>query len=230
MSRIAVAGLLVIATVVAGCQFPRDMDGTLERLRDGGALRAGVSEHEPWVSLATEDPGGVEVGLIREFATDQGGRVEYTQGSEQDLVEALHRRELDVVIGGITDRTRWKREAAMTRPYLTTHLVVGTPRGRPLRDDERVAVEAGTAAGQLLESKTGWQAVRRESLAGVDGPAVVDDWLLDDLHLVEAETLQAREHVMLVAPGENAFMLELERFLLDRRGRALALLEEEGRP
>jgi hypothetical protein len=33
-----------------------------------------------------------------------------------------------------------------------------------------------------------------------------------------------------VAPGENAWLVKLERFLLDRKQRALRLLEQEGRP
>jgi hypothetical protein len=35
---------------------------------------------------------------------------------------------------------------------------------------------------------------------------------------------------MLTAPGENALLVELENFLLDRKGRAIALLAEEGGP
>jgi polar amino acid transport system substrate-binding protein len=215
--------------LLAGCQFPRDTADTLEEAR-GGTLRVGVTEHEPWVSLAGSEPAGVEVGLIREFAARLNAEVEYTSGSEEELVETLRRRELDVVIGGITDRTLWEREVAMTKPYLTTHLVVGAPRGRELADGELVAVERGTVAAPLLEQKTSWRPVGRESLEGIDGPAVADNWLLDDLRLTPVKTLQHDEHVMLAMPGENAFLVELEHFLLDRKQRALELLDQEGRP
>jgi hypothetical protein len=71
----------------------------------------------------------------------------------------------------------------------------------------------------------------RETLEGIAGrPAVVDEWLLDDLELVSAKTLLSERHVMLTAPGENALLVELERFLLDRKARARELLDEEGRP
>jgi polar amino acid transport system substrate-binding protein len=224
------AALAAAALLAGGCQFPRDTDGTLDRLRDGGPLRVGVTEHEPWVTLDGPDPGGVEVGLVRELAARLGARVEYTSGSEEELVETLRDRELDLVIGGITDRTLWEREVAMTKPYLTTHLVVGSPGGREPPEGDRVAVERGTVAAPLLERKTGWVPVVRESLEGVRGPAVADNWLLDDLRLQQVEALQHDEHVMLAAPGENGFLVALEHFLLERRQRALELLAEEGRP
>ena len=119
----------------------------------------------------------------------------------------------------------------MTKPYLTTHLVVGLPEDRELKDGERVATERGTGATALLEQKTGAIPVPRDTLEGLEGrPAVVDDWLLDDLRLKPAEALKHEEHVMLTAPGENGFLVELEHFLLDRKGRAIALLREEGKP
>lgn len=225
---LALAALLIL--LVAGCRFPADVGGTLDNVEDGGTLRVGVTEHEPWVSLKSSEPSGVEVGLVREFAARLDAEVDYTQGNEEELVEALHRRELDVVVGGITDRTRWKKEAAMTKPYLTTHLVVGMPPGRELRDGERVAVEDGTAGAALLEQKTGAIPVRRDSLEGIGSrPAVVDDWLLDDLGLRWERSLSHQEHVMLTSPGENALLVELEHFLLDRKERALELLDREGR-
>jgi polar amino acid transport system substrate-binding protein len=231
LAALLTATAAAAAALAAGCQFPQDVGDTLNTVEDGGTLRVGVTEHEPWVSLQTEEPSGVEVGLVREFASRLRARVDYTQGSEEELVEALHRRELDVVIGGITDRTRWKKEVGMTKPYLTTHLVVGMPEGRELEDGERVVTERGTAAAALLEKKTGAIPVRRDSLEGLEGrPAVVHHWLLDDLRLRSAKALEHDEHVMLTAPGENAFLVRLEHFLLDRKQRALRLLDEEGRP
>ena len=219
-----------MAGTATACQFPRDVGDTLAEVRDG-TLRVGISEHEPWASARSAEPTGVEVGLVREFAERLGAEVDYTVGGEEELVEALRRRDLDVVIGGITDRTRWKKEVGMTKPYLTTHLVVGMPEGRSIENGERIVTERGTGATALLEQKTGAIAVPRDSLEGLVGrPAVVDDWLLDDLRLRPAKTLKHEEHVMLTAPGENAFLVELERFLLDRKGRAIALLREEGKP
>jgi polar amino acid transport system substrate-binding protein len=112
---------MTLAVGVYGCQYPRDVEGTLDRVRDGGALRAGVTEHGPYVTFAGERPGGVEVRLLDDFAQRLGTRVEYVRDSEEALVEQLREGELDVVAGGISKRSPWKKEVAPTRPYATTH-------------------------------------------------------------------------------------------------------------
>jgi hypothetical protein len=62
-------------------------------------------------------------------------------------------------------------------------------------------------------------------------PAAVHDYLLDDLALADTGTVLAEaKHVMAVRLGENAFLVELERFLLDREGAIRAMLVREGRP
>ena len=221
--------IVICSLFVAGCTIPDDTDETYEHIR-GGVLRVGVTEHEPWVSLADTDPSGVEVGLIRELAAKLGARVDYTTGSEEELVGALHERDLDVVIGGITDKTMWKKEAAPTKPYLTTHVVVGVPPSESLQDGQRVAFEAGTENGSLVDKNTDGVPYEVDSIKGLEGPVALDEWLLDDLGLEEAASLKAEEHVMLVAPGENRWLVTLEKFLLERKDRALELLEKEGRP
>lgn len=229
-ARVLAALLVCLAALGAGCQFPRDTADTLERARDG-TLRVGVTEHEPWVSLQHTDPSGVEVALVREFAATIDADVDYTAGSEEELVEALRRQELDIVIGGFSDRTAWKKEVGMTKPYVTTDVVVGMPDGRELSDGDLVVTETGTDHAWLLEKETGARAVERETLEGLTGrPAVVDEWLLDALELEPVEALAHTEHVMLTSPGENALLVALEQFLLDREDRVWDLLAEEGTP
>jgi hypothetical protein len=62
-------------------------------------------------------------------------------------------------------------------------------------------------------------------------PAAVHDYLLDDLELTDSGTeLDTSKHVMAVKLGENAFLVRLERFLLNREDEIQRLLVEEGRP
>jgi hypothetical protein len=62
-------------------------------------------------------------------------------------------------------------------------------------------------------------------------PAAVHDYLLDDLELADSGTeLDSAEHVMAVKLGENAFLVRLERFLLNREDEVERLVAEEGRP
>jgi hypothetical protein len=61
--------------------------------------------------------------------------------------------------------------------------------------------------------------------------AAVETYLLDDLGLEATHVDLAKEkRVMAVQLGENAFLVELERFLLDSDDLVRELLAEEGKP
>jgi hypothetical protein len=96
----------------------------------------------------------------------------------------------------------------------------------------KVAVEADSHAASLLEHKTEYGSEELDSLAGVSGPALVWDYWLDDLPGLDAtaEDLIDEEHAIAVRFGENAFLVKLEEFLLDREGEWRALVNREGKP
>jgi polar amino acid transport system substrate-binding protein len=235
VTRRFIAAALACA-VLGGCQYPRDPEGTLDRVR-GGTLRVGISASEPWVKISDGEPGGVEVELVEEFARTVDAEVEWVEGSESDLMEALHGRQLDIVIAGLTRRSVWMNDAALTRPYLTTQSVIGAPdtasadRLSADLEGERIAVEANSPEAAKLELDTDATVVPVDDLTKVDGPAAVHDFLLDDLGLVRTDVeLDEHEHAMAVSLGENAMLVTLERFLLDREARAAELLVREGKP
>jgi ABC-type amino acid transport substrate-binding protein len=146
------AALLAASLFLAGCQpYPADPDGTLDRVT-GGVLRVGASPNGEWVRVSgSSDPEGREAELVREFAAKLEARVEWTVGTEYVLAEAVKHGELDLVIGGLDDKTPWEKHAGLTRGYTES-------------TDER-----------------------------------------GDKH----------HHVMLVGKGENAFLLELDKFLME---------------
>jgi ABC-type amino acid transport substrate-binding protein len=114
---VATAQFLAIALgTLAGCGFPHDPDATCERVA-GGTLRAGITENPPWTELTGNKPAGHEVDLLERFAERIKARIEWVPGAESRLFEALGRRELDVVIGGITADTPWASHIGMTQPY-----------------------------------------------------------------------------------------------------------------
>lgn len=122
---IAVAALAVLAG--CGITVPSDPEGTLDRV-SGGTLRVGVTESEPWVTVESSgEPGGSEPTLLREFAAELGARLDWRVDSEETLVGALERGELDVVVGGFTDATPWTHRVAMTVPYTEATGADGRP-------------------------------------------------------------------------------------------------------
>ena len=167
IARTAAACLAAVLLATA-CQVPADPDGTLERV-EGGTLRVGVTEHDPWVSLGGARPTGVEVQLIKRFAKRLKAELDFTEGSEAQLMDGLKAGELDLALGGFDAKSPWKRKAALTRPYIKT----------------------------------------REPVEG---------------------KVSSVEHVMAVPLGENAWLVRLEGFLLDRELEAQRLLTAAGGP
>jgi len=118
-------GLVLIAVMVGlvGCtaHFPADPDGTLDRI-SGGTLRVGISHQPPWTDTtgdgnSEQDPGGIEAQLINDYAESIDADVEWHAGGEEQLIKLLSERELDVVIGGLTDQSPWQSQVALTTDY-----------------------------------------------------------------------------------------------------------------
>lgn len=210
-----------LAAFAASCDYPRDSGGTLERVR-GAMLRVGVSERPPWVVVRDGEPGGIEPRLVQGFADSLGARITWTWGTETGLVAALKERQLDLVIGGHDASSHWASAAGATQPYLTTSVVVATPgaggipnNGRVLYPAERVEFAAWIANNDLDPEPT--------TTLGKE-PTAVYDFEAAALGLDRVETeLAQKQLVMLVAPGESAFLYALDRFLATRdRSRILA--------
>lgn len=225
-------GLSVVATVASfllagACNVPRDPEATLQRV-SGATMRVGVSDHEPWVVLGAGEPSGVEVEIVKRFAEEVDAEIEWVEGEVEELASALRVREIDLLIAGLTSRSMISAEGALTHPYLTTQAVVAAPPDLALEDvaGVEVAVEASTEEAGLLE-KTDAIPVRVPDVADVRGPVVVENYLLDDLGLDDTGVqLSETDHVMAVPHGENAWLVRLERFLLDDPETIERILEE----
>jgi len=81
-------------------------------------MRVGVIANRPWVV----DRGTIVEGVEGHFASDiariVGARIEWVRMPEFELIRALRKRELDLVIGGFDAQLPWAQEVAFTRPYL----------------------------------------------------------------------------------------------------------------
>jgi polar amino acid transport system substrate-binding protein len=117
-ARAGVGGGLLAAAVAMACGVPRDADHTLDRVR-GRELRVGVTDHPPWVEVRDDRVSGVEPSLVNELARGLHARPTFRRGSESELMEALHRGELDLVAAGLHDGSPWKGRVALTKPYYT---------------------------------------------------------------------------------------------------------------
>ncbi|MGH2773808.1 MAG: substrate-binding periplasmic protein [Actinomycetota bacterium] len=223
---------IVLALALAACGIPRDPEGTLARV-SGGIMRVGVTEAPPWVELGDASPDGIEVRLVERFAEEIDAEIEWVEGPENENFGALRVRELDLVIGGLTTETPWSSEAGITHPYLTTAAVVAVPNDIDEPADIaglEVGVEANSEIAGLLR-KTDAQVVEVDDIEDHDGPVAIDNFLADDLDVVDTGVrLTESDHVFAVPIGENDWMTAVERFLLERPGEIEELLDELGAP
>jgi polar amino acid transport system substrate-binding protein len=125
--------------MAAACGLPRDPEGSIDRIRRTGVLRAGITPHPPF----TTDTGGPEADVITAFAHSLGASVQWHRASEAALFEALERFELDVAIGGFTADNPWGPKLGFSRPYVEVggrqHVVAVAPgENRLLLELERV--------------------------------------------------------------------------------------------
>ncbi|MEX5261682.1 transporter substrate-binding domain-containing protein [Kocuria sp. CPCC 205263] len=129
VAPLAVAALLAVLVTGCGSGFPKDPEGTLDRVR-GGELQVGISERPPWTEVADSGrPSGVEVELVEESAERIDAEAVRYPGAESDLIRSLESGDLDVVVAGLTDTSPWDKHAALTRdrPPIGVLDILGTP-------------------------------------------------------------------------------------------------------
>jgi polar amino acid transport system substrate-binding protein len=227
----AISALVLVAGTLAACQYPQDVEGTLDRVQ-GGTMRVGVIDAPPWASTDKGDPTGVEPELIKRFAEDLDAEIEWYPGTEEELVEAMRGFQLDVIVGGLTRSSPAGTHVALTRPYIDTEIEYGLAPGEdPLEDfdgREVYVVEGSEAAAIMRQEEDDATPVYVESEAELQSPALTDNYWFEPLGLESTDDIKRDdEHAMAVPMGENAFLVELEEFLLARGGEANALLSEE---
>jgi hypothetical protein len=111
--------ILLILFASAACgRIPSDPDKTLEKANATG-LVVGYTVNPPWVLMKSDSViSGVEGDLINDFARDNSMKIIWQSGSEQKLFKLLEKKELNMVISGLTKDNPWKsKRIGMTKPY-----------------------------------------------------------------------------------------------------------------
>lgn len=219
--------MLVLLLGLDGCDdLPRDPEHTLERVR-GDVLRVGVADNSPWVVLDRGQVKGVEARLINMLADELDAEVVWVRGSVPELVSALAEYQLDVVIGGLTQDSLFKNKVALTLSYHTEPLLLALPPHAPTLAEiggQEVVVAPGSEAAAQVH-KHGGVPVPQADLANAELPVAVPDWQRRRLGFRPTGVVLTRErHVMALPPGENAWLVYVERFLKRARPRADDLL------
>jgi polar amino acid transport system substrate-binding protein len=220
------------AFIAAGCDFPRDPRGTLDKVQ-GGTVRVGIVNNDPWTRMEEGRASGVEVELLRDFAAELDTKIVFVQGTVPELLEAARQGEVDVVAGGFTSSSPGVsegKEAGITSPYLVTRFTVGVPPGRPAFDDvsgRKIAVEHIDGTAALLKEE-GAIPLPVDDLSSADMPVAAYTWQLEEWGFDPTGVeLPEEKHIMAVPLGENGWLVRLERFLRANQEESVKLLQEE---
>jgi polar amino acid transport system substrate-binding protein len=136
--------VLVLALLVAGGMACGRVSKTLQRTPL--PLRVGMSpENPPLAFRRAEQVVGIEVDLAARLASDLGAALDLVELPANDLIAALERGQIDVVMSGLTVTPTDQRRVAFGAPYLRTGLVAMMRRRDAARFDTRAKI-LGTAA------------------------------------------------------------------------------------
>ncbi|KAF0093895.1 MAG: hypothetical protein E1N59_2358 [Puniceicoccaceae bacterium 5H] len=208
---------LALCFLLTACdRFPKDPEGSLEKAQERGTLRVGLFENPPWViPHEGQAPGGLEPQLVQGFADELGLQVAWHEQGAEDAFDALEHHQLDLVIGGMTQKNPWAKHVGTTLPYLKTRSIIATPTGEAPAQNAPVAVKKDSVLAALLESQS-YTPQPMDDLAQAEGAVAAPQWQAAALGLQETGVvLQQKKHVMAVPRGENALLMHLESYLLE---------------
>jgi DNA-binding transcriptional LysR family regulator len=105
--------ILAVLLGLAGCgDFPRDVEGTSERVAGERRFRA---------AIAAGTPGGEAQTLIARVARATGTRPELSSGTTEPLLKALEAGELDLVVAPMERKSPWKTMVHFLPPLARDH-------------------------------------------------------------------------------------------------------------
>lgn len=205
-------------TLLAGCDsYPKDPDSSLRKAKQSG-LRVGAIHSPPWVEVRQGSVTGREAEIVEGFAKSIGSHVEWMTGGESEILPILEQKELQIVIGGLSKETPWRKRVGLTNPYKKESVVVCSTDSTPVPkriEHLPVAVERGSATIADVKKKSGVPVIV-DSLSGYQGLVAVPE---DQMKKVQCGSQKLRlvrhQYVLAVPKGENALLAALESYLND---------------
>lgn len=212
-----VVAMIGIGSALTACgRYPKDPEGSLKRAK-AEKLLVGAINAPPWVVVGENGMTGREVDFVRGFAESLGTRVQWTTGSEEQLMRILQARELHLVVGGITKANPWTKHVGTTNPYYTEKSVVCSREGNKLPAN----IKGVRVVAELNSSLAA--DVRRRGGEPVSPDAVTDSADFFATELSRAAhfgcgggpllKLATHLHVIAVPKGENALLMAIEGYL-----------------
>ena len=105
-------GVVILLISLAACgPYPRDIEGTLDRVERTHVIRVGLVEGTTGIDRTTS--------FLNDLGRATGARVQPTTGSAEPLIAALDADQLDLVIGEVATDSPWVKDVAVIEPLVT---------------------------------------------------------------------------------------------------------------
>lgn len=114
---------LIPALLLAGCDLPRDPDGTSDRVAAEGSFRVGL------VARGEDRRGAAEqAAFLARLAATSHARPQIREGAMEPLLAMLEAGALDVVVGHFAETSPWEKRVTLAEPLATLPGVGGAHR------------------------------------------------------------------------------------------------------
>jgi polar amino acid transport system substrate-binding protein len=203
--------LLAVILLAYGCgEFPKDSSATLKGVRND-TLYAGIS-HNIYFRQ--------DSAFVNHFAKKLNATVVWTYGDHHYLMGLLENNALDLAIGGFTVDSPYEKEAALSRPYRIKRFKAGHPQKVTVKDIKGTRLRVTNKMMAAYVRKEGGIPVLTATLSDVLLPAIADEIELKEagMYITDKE-LHKEEYVIAVKKGENAFLMEIEKFIHEQEAK-----------
>ena len=112
--------VLIAAAGLSGCTTPREEKAaSTDDSASLSVLRVGLTpNYPPLVDKANGKLEGIEIDLAGEVSKDLGKRIEFVELAWEELIPALNRGDIDVIMSGMSITEGRKQRIAFTEPYM----------------------------------------------------------------------------------------------------------------
>ncbi len=115
--------LFAITAMTLACSTPgSESRGALTRIVESGVIRVGMTGEQPPLTMLSRDGEflGLDVALMRVLARSMGAEASFVRFEFDQLLDALERGEVDVVMSGMTITPRRVERVTFIGPYFTS--------------------------------------------------------------------------------------------------------------
>jgi ABC-type amino acid transport substrate-binding protein len=112
--------IVIIATLFISMAATADYSPVMEKFLKTGVLRVGMSGNQPPLNTHSRDGGliGLEVDLAKQLASAMGVEVKFVEKPFGDLLAALDKGDVDIVMSGVSVTASRTTRFAFAGPYM----------------------------------------------------------------------------------------------------------------